>query len=1036
MKITELCVKKPLAVLMVVLLTVGLGVLGYSSLGADLFPAINVPVITITTTYPGAGTAEIETDVVKPVEDAISGISGIDTISSGSAEGYGYTTIIFKMGNDMNTAFLDVQQALGDISSKLPTDAKKPIIKKLDTNATPIMMISVSSSLPYSKLYDSADKIQKSLQKIDGVGNVSLEGAVKKQLIVKVNKTLLDQYGIAVNTIVDKLQSENLNIPAGQFKQENSNDSIKIIGQFENIKDAQKLQIPMANGGSIKLSEIADVKLDYPQATELVRFNGKNSIGIFVQKQSDANIVVTAKAVQKQLDVLKKAFPTGINVAVTSDSSTFINSSLKQVKIGLMEGIITTIIVMFLFLRSIRASAIIIVAIPTALIATFFMMYVFKFTLNMLSLLALSLSIGILVDDSIVVLENIQRHLAMGKSLISSVLDGRGEIAMAAISITLCDIVVFGPIAFMSGMVGEFFRQFGLTVVFAALFSLIVSFTVTPMLASKVLKEIGNGDENNVNKSKKKGIFEKLTNKFDTFYKKFLLFALDNRWKMVAMVTLLIILSTALIPLKLITTELTPKTDQSKFTVNLSLSPSSDVKLTDIKVKEVEAHLKSLKEVNTYFTIVGINGDEASAEINVVLYPKKQREKDQAQITSEMREWSKTLTGVDISINEPGVLSSGGGNSSKPIAISITGPNLEVLKQLGSKVQSSVQAVSGTADISNTIQSNESQIAVKIDKIATEQYGIKPSDISSALKATSEQGVSGGVFRENNDEYDVIVKLDKGQIVTKSDISTIKVANSSGQQYSIDQLAKVYMSDSPQQILRKNRNEMVTIYSNAQGRTLGSVTGDIEKAISKITLPDGYELTYGGDQESMSESFTSLIQALVISILLVYMILVVLYESFLTPFLRMLSLPCGLIGALIALAITGNSLNIISMIGLIMLDGLAAKNGTLLIDYTLTLTKAGIPLREALVEACITRLRPILMTTSTMIVGMLPSALATAEGSEFRVGMSVALIGGMITSTILSPIIIPVVYTLLDDMMRFFNIKKSKANKKDEGVTL
>ncbi|MBU3202444.1 efflux RND transporter permease subunit [Clostridium estertheticum] len=1027
MKITELCVKKPLAVLMVVLLTVGLGVMGYSSLGADLMPAVDVPVITITTTYPGAGTAEIETDVVKPVEDAVSGISGIDTISSGSSEGYGYTTIMFKMGNDMNTAFLDVQQALGDISNKLPTDATKPVIKKLDINATPIMMLSVSSSLPYSKLYDSADKIQKSLEKTDGVGNVSLEGAVKKQLIIKVNKTLLEQYGIAVNTITSKLQSDNLNIPAGQFKQEDSNQTIKVLGQFENIKDVQNLQIPMTNGGSIKLSEIADVKLDYPDATELVRLNGKNSIGIFVQKQSDSNIVITAKAVQKQLDVLKKTLPAGIKVAITSDSSTFINSSLKEVKYGLIEGIISTILVMFLFLRSIKASSIILVAIPTSLIATFFMMYVFHFTLNMLSLLALSLSIGILVDDSIVVLENIQRHLAMGKTVFRSVVDGREEIAMAAISITLCDIVVFGPIAFMSGMIGQFFKQFGLTVVFAALFSLIVSFTVTPMLASKLLKEKKNDDDNKNMKLKKKGFFDK----FIISYKKFLLFSLDHRWKMVALVSSLLIISVALIPLKLINTELTPKTDQSQFTINMSLSPSSDVKLTDVKVKEVEAHLKSLKEVDNYFTIVGINNKESSAQINVNLYPKKQREKSQDQISSEMRAWSKTLTGVDISIGEA---SSSG--SSKPIAISITGPNLDVLKQLGSEVQSSVQAVSGTTDVSNSNQANESQIAVKIDKIAAAQYGIKPSDISSALKATTEQGVSGGVFRENNDEYDVIVKLDKGQIVTKSDISTIKVANSSGQQIPIDLLAKVYMSDSPQQILRKNRDEMVTIYANNQGRPLGSVTTDIKEKINKITIPDGYELSYGGDQKSMADSFTSLIEAIVASIILVYMILVVLYESFLTPALRMLSLPCGLIGALIALAITGNSLNIMSMIGLIMLDGLAAKNGTLLIDYTLTLMKTGLSLREALVEAGLTRLRPILMTTITMVVGMLPSALATAEGSEYRVGMSVAIIGGMITSTILSPIIIPVVYTLIDDMKGFFDKKKRKSDKIDKGVTL
>lgn len=1028
MSITEISVKKPLAVLMAVLLIVGLGVFGYLNLGADLFPSLDTPVITISTTYNGAGTEEIEADVVKPIEDAISGISGIDTIKSGSVESFGYTTITFKIGTNMNTAFLDVQQALGDISSKIPTDASKPIIKKLDKNAAPIMMLSVSGSMPYSELYDSSYKVQKSIQKIDGVGNVTLQGAVLKQLTVNVDKTLIEQYGVGINTITGKLQSENLNIPAGQFKQGNSNETIKVLGEFENVEDVKNLQIPMTNGGTIRLGEIADVSLNYPEANQLVRLNGESSIGIFIQKQSDANIVETAKAVKEQMDTIKNILPKGINITVASDSSTYINSSLSEVQKGLLEGILTTIIVMFLFLKSLKTSLIILVAIPTSLIGTFFMMYVFGFTLNMLSLLALSLSIGILVDDSVVVLENIERHLHQGKTLLRSVIDGRKEIAMAAISITLCDIVVFGPIAFMSGMIGQFFRQFGLTVVFAALFSLIVSFTVTPMLASKLLKEKGNTKEQKLQnkKPKKIGLFDNLINKFNSFYKNFLLFALDHRWKLVIVVSIIMILSVALIPLKFINTEFLPKTDQSQFTISMKLTPGSDVKLTDAKVKEVEAYLKSIKGIKSYFTVVG-SDNEASAQINVKLLSKKERKKSQSQIASEMRAWSKELTGTYISINEGNGMNAGAASdSSKPIAINIIGPKEEVLKQLTSNIQTQMQTIPGTIDISNTIQANANEIAVKIDKLATAQYGIKPSDISTVLKATSQKGTDGGVFRQNGDEYDVVVKFAKDQVVTQKDMSTLKVWNSTGQQFSLDQLAKVYMSDSSQQKLRMNRDEMITIYANVEGRPLGSVNTDIKKIINGIKLPANYEITYGGDQSNMTTSFTSLIQALILSLILVYMILVVLYDSFLTPFLRMLALPCGLIGALIALALTKNTLNIVTMIGLIMLDGLAAKNGTLLIDYTNTLMKRGMTLREALVDAGVTRLRPILMTTVTMIVGMLPSALATAEGSEFRQGMAIALIGGMIASTLLSPIIIPVVYTLLDDMKNFLLERKSK----------
>ncbi|MBU3102344.1 MULTISPECIES: efflux RND transporter permease subunit [Clostridium] len=1040
MKITEFCVKKPIAVIMVVLLIVVLGVSAYLKLGADLLPSMNTPIITISTVYGGAGTGEIENDIVKPVEDAVSGISGIDNLNSGSSEGYGTTTITFKMGVDMNTAFLDVQQALGKVV--LPTDAQKPVISKLDANAAPIMMFSVSSTLPYSKLYDSTDVIKKSLEKVEGVGTVTLEGAYNKELIVNVDKVLLDKYGIAINTITSKLKSENLNIPAGQFKQGDSNQSIRVLAQFKDIKDAQNIQIPMANGGTIRLGEIADVKLDYPDKTQFVRLNGKNSIGIFVQKQSDANIVKTANAVKKQLDVLKESLPKQTSVQITTDSSSFITSSLKEVKNGLVEGIITTILVMFLFLRSTKSSLIIFIAIPTSLVGTVLMMSLFGFTLNMLSLLALSLCIGILVDDSVVVLENIQRHINLGKPLRQAVLDGRNEISMAAISITLCDVVVFGPISFMSGMMGQLFRQFGLTVVFAALFSLLVSFTLTPMLASKLLKEKENNSEVELRdkKIKKegivykiKGIVDNITDKFYSFYKKYLLFALDHRWQVVSIVSLILVLSIALIPLKLIKTEFATATDQSAFKINIKLRADSDVKLTNDKVKEIEQHLNTIKEVNNYFTVVGNGNNEASAQINVNLVGKGSRKKGQAQIASEAREWSKKLTGMDISVDETSAMGSPG----KPIAINITGPDKEVLKQLSIKVQNSIQEVPGIIDISNNIQANQNQIAVEIDRIATAKYGIAPSEIARALSATTVKGVDGGVFRENGDEYDVVVKLTKDQIVTMADLSTIKVANSAGMQFSLDQLAKIYMSDSPQQTLRLNRKEMGTISANIEGRPLGSITPEVKKKVSQITLPTNYELDYGGDQKQMNDSFVSLILAMALSVMLVYMILVVLYESFLTPLLRMLSLPCGLIGALIGLAITGNALNIVSIIGLIMLDGLSAKSGTLLIDYTMTLMKTGMPLREALLESGVTRLRPILMTTATMIVGMLPSALATAEGSEFRVGMAVALIGGMITSTLISPVIIPVVYTLMDDFNeKFFSKKKKISNKKDEGVTL
>ena len=488
MSITELSVKKPIALIMIVLLVMGLGILGYTGLGADLFPSVDSPFITVITTYPGAGAEEIEKAIVKPVENAISGISGIDSIRSTVSEGYCFTNIKFKMETSVNNAFMDVQQAVNGISSTLPKDASKPVLKKFDKNAQPIMMLTISGSMPYEELYNNGDKLKQNLEKLRGVGQVTMQGAYKKELSVKIDKTAMEYYGLTINSISNIIQGSNLNIPAGQISGENKNQTIRIIGEFDDISKIKNLTIPLTSGGSIPLFEIAEVLLEYPNATNAVRFNGVSSIGIFIQKQSDANIVETTKIVRKELEQIKKSIPSDVKVDIAKDSSTYINSTLKQVNMNLIEGIITTSIIMFLFLKQMRSSLIVLVAIPTSLIATFFMMYILHFTLNMLTLLALSVSIGILVDDSIVVLENILRHLKQGKSLKDAAIDGRKEIAMAAIAITMCDIVVFGPVAFMSDMIGKFFREFGLTVVFATTFSLIVSFTITPMLASRLLK--------------------------------------------------------------------------------------------------------------------------------------------------------------------------------------------------------------------------------------------------------------------------------------------------------------------------------------------------------------------------------------------------------------------------------------------------------------------------------------------------------------------------------------------------------------------
>jgi HAE1 family hydrophobic/amphiphilic exporter-1 len=788
------------------------------------------------------------------------------------------------------------------------------------------------------------------------------------------------------------------------------------------MDEVKNLLIPINGGGNIRLSEVADIRLDYLEDQNYIRLNRKNTIGVEIQKRSDANVVKAADAVKAEIPAITESLPSGMKLVVASDNSIFITSSLKGVRDNIAEGIITTALVLYLFLRSWRSSIIILVAIPTSLISTFFIMYVSGFTLNMMSLMALSLCIGILVDDSIVVLENIERHLHMGKSTVEAAIEGRKEIAMAAIAITLCDVVVFAPIAFVSGMTGAIFRQFGLTVVFAALFSLFVSFTITPMLASRVLKRNVKNVGEAASELKKLSKFTVLFTKATEIYKKFLIWSLHHRIKIVAVTVVALILSILLVPMHFIEIEFTPKVDSGTFTIALKLSPGSNLRQTDMKVKYIEQYLESIHDIKDYYTTVGSDRDTASANITVNLRDKKDRAKSQTQIAEEVRTWGKQLAGVEFTVGES---SMGEGGSSSAITVDIVGSDINVLRDIAGKVEGIVKSVPGTIDVSNTSKIKGNELLIRIDRLAASNYGVSVSNIAAALH-TAIQGSNAGVYRENGEEYDITVKFNNAQVKSAEEIGSIRIANDQNQSVFLNQVASLSNSDTQQSISRKDRQNTVQITANVQGRSVAQITREIAPKLDGLSKPAGYEVKFGGAQADTNTAFVALLKAFLVSIVLLYMILVVLYESFLTPFLRMLSLPVAIIGALCFLALTRNSLNIMSMIGIIMLDGLASKNGTLLIDYTNTLMKRGLPLREALLEAGVTRLRPILMTSATMIVGMLPAALAIGEGAEYKSGMAMVIIGGMIVSTILTPVLIPVVYTLIDDMRNFFSRRKKK----------
>lgn len=1035
MNITELAVRRPTAIMMGMALVLGLGIVGYANLGADLFPEVNTPVITIHSTYIGAGAEEVDKDVIKPIEDAVSGVNGIDTIRSTSGTGFGYTLLMFTLSTDMNAAVIDVQSALAGIADKLPKDATKPVMSKFDLNSQPILIISVSGTASPEELYNEADRIMRRIESLPGVGNVSIAGGLKKQLLVTVDKAAMEYFGVSATTLLGVLQAENLNLPAGQITQHTRNVTVRLVGEFRDVQDVKDMRVPTISGGSVRLSEIADVTIDYPTPKKAVRLNTQTSIGIMVRKQSDANVVDTASRVKRELVELQSTLLPGASLTVASDATKFINASLDETRLNLVESIITTALVLFLFLRRWRSSLIVLVAIPVSLVGTFFAMWLFHFTLNIVSLMALGLCIGILVDDSIVILENVDRHIHLGEDPRTAAVRGRMEIGLAAVAITLCDVVVFAPIAFLTDIVGQFFKQFGLTVVFATLLSLLVSFTITPMMASRMLVKAGGkrGARKKAVASAGEAAGQDTTqglpeeNARDTAlgrffegtvkgaYRRFLEWALVNRGVVIVAVTVLVVASLALIPMKAIETEFLPTFDQSRLVVDIDLGPGARFPQTDAKTKLVEQHILTLPEVQDSFVTVGSDTSVSTSEIIVRLKDKGQRRKSQSAVARELREWGRQLTGVDFSVTEPGIIARTSIEGAKPLIVNVSGPNRDVLRQVSRQVEDAVGSVPGAADVDNTMRAAQTEVSVRINRLAAATHGLTTYDLATVLR-TALAGTNVGVYRHAGDEFDMVVRYREDQMKTPYALGTIKVTNPMGQQISLSQVASFLRTESPQEILRRDRQNVATISANMQGRPLGAITAEVKEKLKALRMPFGYEVSYGGDTQNMASAFGSLAWALAASILLVYMVLVVLYESFLTPLIRMLSIPCGVIGAFAALALTGKAINIITFIGLIMLDGLISKNGTLLIDYTHTLVKRGTPLRKALVEAGITRLRPIIMTSVTMIVGMMPLALSLGASSEIRSGMAVVLIGGLITSTLLTPILLPVVYTLIDDM--------------------
>lgn len=1024
MKITETAILRPAATTMVVMFFVVLGLFGYSKIGSDLFPDANTPFVAVIAQYPGAGPEEIEDQITNELEEGLSVISGLKETRSWIYEGKSVTVLEFRMGTDLSDAVNDTQKAVDRVMFKLPQDMQKPVVEKFDINGEPVLTIAVSGERPVNEIYDLAqEKIKDRLETIPGVAEIQISGGQNRQVRVDMDQAKLDLYGLSISQVIQTLQGENINMPSGNIKDHQSQIDVRLVGKFQHIQDIEELPIVLAGGNTIPLKEIARISYDFGERTNLTRLNQQEAVVLIVQKQSGANVVETAEELRGELEQIEKSLPADVKIAIANDSSVFITNSLDDTKRTLVEGVIMTGLVLLIFLREWRSLVIVMLAIPTSIIATFMMMYFLDFTFNILSLMGLSLCVGILVDDSIVVLENIHRHLKMGKNSIQAAIDGRAEIGMAAIAITLSDVVVFGPIAFMEGMVGQYFRQFGITVVVATLFSLFVSFTLTPMLAARFYQ---NRPEEK--QTKPSGTFTNLwAGKIGLIgdivvdlYVRLLKWSLGHRLKLLIIVLGGVAASLLLIPK--IGFEFMAQSDQGRFQINVEMPAGTLLEDTDHVVKSLEERLGKIPEVAYVVSSVGSTSDDFMgatpyiADLQVILKPKKDREKSVWDVSHQARTWTDDYPGADIKVVEAQMV--GIDNFEAPITVEICGPELETLQHLAKTLKEKMENIPGTTDVYMSWKENQQpEYQVVLNRQKTAAAGLTGAEIAQALRAAI-AGDDVSKIRIGEKDVDIWVQLNSQNLKTPDDIGRISVSNRQGETYLVKQLADIEAGSGSTEVRHKNRERMISVLANYQEVSLSDIQSALDLSVAQLHLPDGYQIDYDGLIEQMEDSNADLGQALVLSLLLVYMVLVILYESFLTPFIRMLSLPVGIIGAMVILYLTGNTLNMLSIIGIIMLDGLAAKNGTLLIDYTHTLMDRGMVLRDALLEAGKTRLRPIFMTSTTMIFGMLPTALALADGAEIRRGMGLVLIGGLFTSTVLTPLLIPVAYTLLDDLKK------------------
>ncbi|OXA70467.1 acriflavin resistance protein [Flavobacterium aquidurense] len=1040
MSITEISIKRPLLLIVIFTVLILFGVVSYSNLNYNLLPRIEVPTVSVTTTYPGAGAAEIQTSVTKKLEDAFASIEGLDQITSTSQEGVSQIAIQFKSGTNIDKAEQDVQRKADQAINDLPDDAERPLVNKVNLEEAPVIKAGITAGIPPGELYELVDKqLRPILQNVSGVGQVNIIGGDQREIQINIDQDKMRGYGLSIAAVTNAVNNANLSFPAGSIETSSQQLSIRYDANIASLAQLRELIISQPAGkGSIYLSDIAEVVDATAKTTAINHINGLPSIGVQIIKQSDANAVHVSEQVKKAFAEIQAQYTSQkLEFNISSDQSIYTLKSADAVMEDLVLAILIVGIVMLAFLHSFRSSMFVLLALPSSIIPTFIAMYFFGFSLNLMTLMAMSLVVGILVDDSIVVLENIYRHLEMGSDKRTAALEGRNEIGFTAVAITLVDVVVFLPLAFSGGIIGSLLREFSLVVVFSTLMSLFVSFTITPLLASRFGK---------IEKLNKDTLWGRINLGFEHFidslkmeYGKLLTKALNRKRYVLTGVILLIIGAIILIPAGFIGAAFIPKGDQGELAINLELDPSATIYKTNLLTQQAEKIIMAEPMVVNVFSSIGfisgsVSGSSSNAnlsEITITLADKKNRNISAEDFGIILQEkLSKAIPGAKITASPTSI--TGGANVS-PIQIAIKGVDLIKVRKVAEEYRKIVATVAGTQFVKLSVKDPKPEVEVKLNREKMTLMGLNASQVGMALQ-NSFTGNKKSQFKNAGNEYDILIRLDEFNRNNINSVRNLPFVNNDGEAFVLSQFADITESTGESTLQRSDRLGTISVQSNAAGRPTGTIISDIKEKTDSIKLPEGITIEYLGDAKNQGDAFGSLGLALLIAILLVYLIMVALYENAVYPFVVLFSIPVALIGALLALALSMETLNIFSIIGIIMLLGLVSKNAILIVDFTNQLKNQGKEVKEALVEAGEERLRPILMTTLAMILGMLPIALASGSGAEIKNGMAWVIIGGLTSSMILTLFVVPSMYLIIDRLQVQFT-KKKTSNPQEYGTT-